>query len=91
MSNRKRVIETSGFASIEEAVDAINRAENSAALAAGYAVDAAEDAGYGCGLQEIEAHLDSLTMAGAKFSHPDALCLAIEYRELTPPAKCTGE
>lgn len=48
-------------------------------LAAEYAIDAAKDAGFGCGESELMAHLYILRDAGANFCIDDALEFA-KYR-----------
>jgi len=45
-------------------------------IAAAYAIDAAEEAGYGCGENELSAHLNFIEKTGAKFDFAEALELA---------------
>ena len=67
---------------IEDVVKLINDEMSSDAtaemIAAAYAIDAAEDAGYGCDKANLEAHLDIIQGAGAKFTYADALNLAVK-------------
>ncbi len=68
--------------SIDQVVDLIN--EDTLTLlereevAAKYALNAAEEAGYGVEKREIEAHLDCLVEAGAEFNYIKAVSLAIK-------------
>ena len=59
---------------IEQKAEQIN---NDAFEAADYAIDAAEDAGYGFDRVQLEFHLDCLIEAGATFNHCDALEIAM--------------
>ncbi|MGB0467742.1 MAG: hypothetical protein ACPGF7_09480 [Pontibacterium sp.] len=46
--------------------------------AASYAYDAADEAGYGCSVENIEAHLDILVAAGAVFDYKEAVRISQE-------------
>jgi uncharacterized protein YihD (DUF1040 family) len=50
-------------------------------IAAKYAYDAADEAGYGIDSTNLEAHLDVLVEAGAKFDYSAALEVALNEKK----------
>jgi len=71
--------------SLEDVVKSINGiyGESAEIQAARYAVDSANENGYGLGDTEIETGLDILSYFGAEFSHTEALQIAKSYRDVS--------
>jgi len=71
--------------SIEQVVELINDEmatdAKDFALAAEYAINAAEEAGCGMTRADLQAHLDFLSEAGADFDYHEALELALKQKK----------
>ena len=65
----------------QEVVKLVNASDTPENVAAAYAIGAAEEAGFGYALDNIEAHLDYLD--DAEFDFRKAAALALEYAPLT--------
>jgi hypothetical protein len=62
---------------LEQFVAHMNEHDNSGRLAANYALEACEEAGYQQTIENIEGHLDVLFEAGAEFDYNEAIAMAI--------------
>ncbi|MEE8132136.1 MAG: hypothetical protein V3T40_01005 [Nitrososphaerales archaeon] len=71
--------------SIDQVVSLINddaaTDATSEMVASAYAINAAEEEGYGSSDENLEAHLDVLTEAGADFDYSDAMKQAVASKK----------
>jgi hypothetical protein len=62
---------------LEQFVNHMHQHDNSGRLAADYAIESLNEAGYDHTVENIEGHLDVLFEAGAEFDYNAAIAMAI--------------